>query len=81
MAEYQSLFNIVLGVLLTLLGFLLREQWSIIRGLQEDQSKLREEMPKTYVSKVDNEIHQQRVEDKLDGIQKLLNTLLTQGAR
>jgi hypothetical protein len=51
--DLQSVFNVVLGVAATTLGWFARELWSAVNGLKVDVAKLREDLPKNYVAKDD----------------------------
>jgi hypothetical protein len=72
--EYQSLINSVVGIAFTVAGWFAREMWSAVKELKSDLSKLREELPKTYVTRDDyrddlREIKEllAKIFDKLDG--------------
>ena len=52
--EYQNLINSVAGVGFTVVGWFAREMWSAVKELKSDLAKLREELPKTYVTRDDN---------------------------
>lgn len=71
--EFQQLLNIVLGTAMTVVGWFARELWTAVKELQADLSKLREDLPKTYISREDyrsdlTEIKSmlRRIEDKLE---------------
>jgi len=71
--EFQQLLNIVLGTAMTVVGWFARELWTAVKELQADLSKLREDLPKTYISREDyrsdlTEIKTmlRRIEDKLE---------------
>lgn len=71
--ENQDLINISLGLLTTILGWVGRELWEAVKELKNDLTKLREDLPKDYVSRTDfrddiNEIKSmlQRVFDRLE---------------
>lgn len=51
--DMQAVFDAVLGVLLTLLGWFGHVLWTAVSELRRDLSELREEIPKDYVSKSD----------------------------
>lgn len=51
--EAQTLINIGLGALMLGVGWFAREVWDAVKELKGDLSKLREDMPKTYVTKED----------------------------
>ena len=74
--EPQHLINTALGVGFSVLGWFARELWSAVKELKSDIAKLREDLPKTYVTKDDyrsdlNEIKQMlgKIFDKLDNKQ------------
>lgn len=69
----QDLFNILIPIICTVLGWFCRELWTAVQELKADLAKLREELPTKYVTKLDfndrweevlKAIH--RIEDKLD---------------
>ena len=69
----QDLFNILIPIICTVLGWFCRELWTAVQELKTDLSKLREELPTKYVSKDDfsdrwNEVLKSlhRIENKLD---------------
>lgn len=71
--DFQQLLNIVLGTAMTVVGWFARELWTAVKELQADLSKLREDLPKTYISREDyrsdlTEIKTmlRRIEDKLE---------------
>jgi hypothetical protein len=72
--EYQSLINTGAGIAFTVAGWFAREMWSAVKELKSDLAKLREELPKTYVTRDDSredirEIKEMlgKIFDKLDG--------------
>ncbi|CAB4133168.1 hypothetical protein UFOVP252_66 [uncultured Caudovirales phage] len=74
--ESQHLINTALGLGFSVLGWFARELWSAVKELKSDLSKLREDLPKTYVAKDDyrddlNEIKNMlgKIFDKLDNKQ------------
>ena len=74
--EPQNLIDTILGVGLTVLGWFARELWSAVKELKSDLSKLREDLPKTYIARDDyrqdmNEIKSMlgKIFDKLDNKQ------------
>jgi hypothetical protein len=50
----QQLLNILFGAALTVTGWFAREMWSAVKELKTDLSKLREDLPKTYVARDDH---------------------------
>jgi uncharacterized coiled-coil DUF342 family protein len=74
--ESQHLINTALGLGFSVLGWFARELWSAVKELKADLSKLREDLPKSYVAKDDyrddlNEIKNMlgKIFDKLDNKQ------------
>ena len=74
--EPQHLINTALGLGFSVLGWFARELWSAVKELKADLSKLREDLPKSYVAKDDyrddlNEIKNMlgKIFDKLDNKQ------------
>lgn len=47
----QDLINLIAGVGFSALGWFARVLWVAVRDLEKDLSKLREEMPQTYLPK------------------------------
>ena len=66
--DIQQLLNVVLSVAMSVLGWFARELWSAVKELKADLSKLREDLPKSYVSRDDYR------EDMRD-IKELLNKI------
>jgi len=51
--QYQEVLNFVLATAMSVLGWFAKELWDAVKNLKSDISKLREELPKTYVAKDD----------------------------
>lgn len=51
--ENQQFINMFFGVGLTVMGWFARELWAAVKELKADLAKLREDLPKDYVSKDD----------------------------
>ena len=71
--DYQTLFNIILGVVMTIIGWFGRSVWEASIELRADLSRLREDIPRTYISREDyradiREVKEMltRIFDKLD---------------
>ena len=74
--DTQYFINTALGLGFSVLGWFARELWSAVKELKVDLSKLREDLPKSYVTKNDyrddiNEIKNMlgKIFDKLDNKQ------------
>ena len=66
--ENQQLLNVGLSVAMAITGWFARELWAAVKELKADLSKLREDLPKSYVSRDDYR------EDMRD-IKELLNKI------
>lgn len=51
--DIQHIIDLILGVGLAVMGWFARELWSAVKELKSDLSKLREQLPATYVTKDD----------------------------
>jgi hypothetical protein len=51
--ENQQFINMVLGIGMTVVGWFARELWSAVKELKSDLSRLREDLPRTYVARDD----------------------------
>jgi len=76
MMETQHLIDSVLGIGFSVLGWFARELWAAVKELKNDLSRLREDLPKTYVARDDyrqdmNDIKSMlgKIFDKLDNKQ------------
>ena len=66
--EPQNIIDSVLGAGLTVMGWFARELWSAVKELKADLSKLREDLPKTYVSKDDYREDMREIKGMLEKI-------------
>ena len=71
--DTQTILNGAFGIASMVLGWFLREMWSATKELKNDLTKLSNDLPKEYVSKVDfrDDLHDiknmiQKIFDKLD---------------
>ena len=51
--EMQQIIDLGLGAVMAVIGWFARELWSAVKELKFDLSKLREDLPKDYVTKDD----------------------------
>lgn len=72
--DLQTIINFALGAVMAGLGWFARELWDAVKELKTDVSKLREDLPKTYVVKEDWRADMREIKDilgkifdKLDG--------------
>ena len=66
--ELQTVINVILGSVMGALGWFARELWDAVKELKTDVSKLREDLPKTYVSKEDWRADMRELKDILGNI-------------
>jgi len=66
--EYQSLINTGAGIVFTVAGWFCREMWTAVKELKSDLSKLREELPKTYVTRDDSREDIREIKEMLNKI-------------
>lgn len=66
--ELQSILNILFTSAGLVLGWFLRELWSAVKELKTDLAKLREELPKEYVTKDDYKDDLREIKDLLNKI-------------
>jgi hypothetical protein len=74
--EPQNVIDIALGAGFSILGWFARELWAAVKELKADLSKLREDLPKSYVARDDYRQDMSDIKtmlakifDKLDGKQ------------
>ena len=53
MIDNQHLVNVLLGLSLAVVGWFAREMWAAVKELKADLAKLREDLPKEYVLRID----------------------------
>ena len=70
--DNQSILNLLFSSTGLVLGWFLRELWAAVKELKADLAKLREELPKEYVSKDD---YRQDVRELKEMIGKLFDIL------
>jgi antirestriction protein len=68
----QSLLNILIITVGSVFGWVLRMLWTASQELKADLAKLREELPKNYISKDD---YRQDVKELKDMISKLFDLM------
>lgn len=68
-----ELFQIIVGVLFGLVGWLGNEMWNLIEKLQENMSRMQSDLPKDYVQKDDYKQDICRVHELLDRIYEKLD--------
>ena len=64
--DNQTLLNIGICSILTVLGWFARQLWEAIQSLKNDLKNLEVELPTSYVRKSDMDARFDRIEAKLD---------------
>ena len=64
--DFQTFYNLFGGAALAVAGWFARQIWGAVSELRSDLSKLREELPKTYLTR----------DDFKDGVRELKELLL-----
>lgn len=66
--EPQQLLNVGLSVAMAITGWFARELWSAVKELKSDLSKLREDLPRSYVSRDDYREDMRDIKEMLNKI-------------
>ena len=72
--DFQTIINIGAGGALACIGWFARQLWDAVEGLRADVAKLREELPKTYITKDDFKDEAAEIKDILRTINTKLDT-------
>ena len=70
--DTQQVLNIGLSVAMAGIGWFARELWTAVKELKADLSKLREDLPRTYVLRED---YKQDIRDIKEMINKIFDKL------
>lgn len=71
--DIQTIINVGAGAALTVMGWFARELWGAVKSLRDDLSKLREEIAKDYVTKMDFRDAMRELKDLLVAIDAKLD--------
>ena len=66
--EMQNIIDLALGVAMAITGWFAREMWAAVKELKLDLSKLREDLPSTYILKDDYRSDMRDIKDMLNKI-------------
>jgi hypothetical protein len=66
--EMQQIINLGGGAVMAVIGWFAREMWSAVKELKLDLSKLREDLPSTYILKDDYRSDMRDIKDMLNKI-------------
>ena len=64
----QILINLILGAACTVIGWFARELWTAVKELKVDLSKLREQLPHSYIVKDDYREDMREIRNMLEKI-------------
>lgn len=70
--DFQSVINLGAGTAIAAAGWFARQMWAAVQEMRNDLSKLREELPKTYITKDDFKDEAREIKELL----KAINTKL-----
>lgn len=68
MENFQTILNMVFGVVLMLAGWILRTVWDAVKTLQSDIKEIERDLPSTYVRRDDYRDDMAEVKDILHKI-------------
>lgn len=66
--DYQDVINVVIGTLLSVLGWFARQLWDAVQDLKKDMKDLEIDLPSHYVRKEDLEARFDKFETMLNRI-------------
>lgn len=66
--EGQTLINLLLGASCSVIGWFARELWTAVKELKSDLSKLREQLPHSYIVKDDYREDMREIRNMLEKI-------------
>ena len=66
--EFQDVVNVVIGTLLSVLGWFARQLWDAVQKLKEDMKNLEVDLPSHYVRKEDLDARFDKFESMLNRI-------------
>lgn len=71
--DFQSVINLGAGCALAVAGWFARQLWAAVNELRGDLAKLREELPKTYITKDDFKDEAREIKEMLMSINAKLD--------
>ena len=66
--EEQQIINIIIGVVLSVLGWFARQLWDAVQDLKKDVKQIEVDLPTHYVRKEDLDVRLDRLETVLNRI-------------
>lgn len=71
--DFQSVINLGAAIAVAVSGWFARQLWAAVQELRADLAKLREELPKTYITKDDFKDEAREIKDMLIAINEKLD--------
>ena len=68
MMEDQQIINVIIGVVLSVLGWFARQLWDAVQDLKKDVKQIEVDLPTHYVRKEDLDVRLDRLEAVLNRI-------------
>ena len=66
--DFQSIINIIIGTVLSVIGWFARQLWDAVQKLKDDMKQLEIDLPTHYVRK-------DELKERFDKIESMLNRL------
>lgn len=66
--EFQDIINLIIGTVLSVLGWFARQLWDAVQNLKADMKQIEVDLPTHYVRKEDLEARLDRMEASLNRI-------------
>jgi len=66
--EFQDIVNVIIGTVLSVLGWFARQLWDAVQDLKKDMKQLEIDLPSHYVRKEDLEARFDKLETMLNRI-------------
>ena len=64
----QSIINLIIGAILSVLGWFARQLWDAVQDLKRDMKQIEVDLPTHYVRKEDLDVRMDRIEAALNRI-------------
>jgi hypothetical protein len=72
--DINLIVNLILGVVLSVGGWFMRQMWDAVQSLKNDIQKIEVELPTNYVRKSDLDARLDKIDDMLEKLFDKLNT-------
>jgi chaperonin cofactor prefoldin len=72
--DMNLIINIVLGVILSVGGWFLRQMWDAVQNLKSDIQRIEIDLPTSYVRKSDLDARLDKIDDMLEKLFDRLNS-------